>query len=426
MVDKFPPPRRSVRKVVFYNENKVKNGTAEYICAMNFSKEIDEMTPEEKVAYFDQRNQMRTRAKANTPHIVLSFDASEKFTKEKFAAIAAAFMAEIGFGDQPYLVYYHTDTLIPHLHIVSTVIDENGEPIPTHNIAKRLCEPARIKIEEQFGLVKAEGRRRKKKLGASEGRAKKVIYGQSETYNSVAKAVQEVIDQYAFTSVGELNAILKLYNVFAEIGKKGSKTAENRGLYYRVLDAEGKPKGVPIKASDLPGKPTLKFLESRFEQNRQQKENNLKSIRTRVEWALRQGPKNVQEFMEVLVKEDIKVVLWQNESGWAYGITFLDLKTKTSVNGRDLGREMGIKALQAQWTGTSISQSATVGNRPFGDPPADHSFVFPSGQAAGHYSSDTGLVQLLELLLQPIPQDDRIPYELSAKKKKKKRKPPTF
>jgi len=130
--------------------------------------------------------------------------------------------------------------------------------------------------------------------------------------------------------------------------------------------------------------------------------------------------------MEGLAKEDIKAVLWQNESGWAYGITFLDLKTKTSVNGRDLGREMGIKALQEQWSGIPLSPGATLRNRPLGNPPADLSFGSPAGQAAGHYSSDTGLAQLLELLLQPIPQDDRIPYELSAKKKKKKRKPPTF
>jgi hypothetical protein len=236
--------------------------------------------------------------------------------------------------------------------------------------------------------------------------------------------VQTVTAQYIFTTVGELNAILKQYNVFAETGKKGSRTAENRCLYYRVLDADGKPKGVPIKASDLPGKPTLKFLESRFEQNRERKESNLKSIRTRVTWALRQGPRNVREFTEVLNKEDIKAVLWQNESGWAYGITFLDLRTKTAVNGRDLGRDMGLGALQAQWSGTPLLKAAVHQNRIPDDDAADR-YSGSAANYADNYSADIGLARLLELLLQPIPQDDRIPYELSAQKNKKKRKPPT-
>ncbi|WP_369699894.1 hypothetical protein [Flavobacterium sp. AED] len=33
---------------------------------------------------------------------------------------------------------------------------------------------------------------------------------------------------------------------------------------YRILDEQGKPIGVPIKASDFYFKPTLKFLEKKF------------------------------------------------------------------------------------------------------------------------------------------------------------------
>lgn len=426
MVDRFPPPRGSVRKVIFYNENKVKNGTAEYICAVNFSKEIDEMTPEEKIEYFNQRNQSRPNIKKNTPHIILGFAPSEKFSKEKFAEIAQAFMEGIGFGDQPYLVYSHTDTRSPHLHIVTTVIDSNGEPIPTHNIAKRLCEPVRIKIENQFGLVKAEGRRRKKTIETGQARAKKVIYGQSETYDSIAKAVQETIDQFVFTTLGEFNAVLKQYNVFAETGKKGSKTAQNGGLYYRVLDAKGKPVGIPIRASELPGKPTLKFLRTLFEQNLLRKQRNLNSIRIRVEWALKQRPKNLAEFKEILLKEGIKAILWQNETGWTYGITFLDQKTKTAVNGRDLGPGMGISALQAGWSGKPVTQSSSRQNSRHPGDGKERPTPGGSGGHAFHDTQEMAMAQLIELLLQPTNSDDWLPYELSAKKKRRKSKPPHF
>jgi hypothetical protein len=424
MVDRFPTPRRSVRKVVFYNENKVKKGEAFYLGAVNFPKEIDAMTTEEKIEHFIQRNQLNPICKANTPHIILSFDPSEKLSNDMMMAIAMAYMEGIGFNDQPYLVYAHGDTHHPHLHIVTTLIRADGSRIPTHNIGKEICEPVRRKIEEQFSLVRAQGRRNKTAMKSNQANPKKIKYGQVESYRSLAEVVQAVTAQYIFTTVGELNAILKQYNVFAETGKKGSRTAENRGLYYRVLDADGKPRGVPIKASDLPGKPTLKFLESRFEQNRERKESNLKSIRTRVTWALRQGPRNLEDFTEVLGKEDIKAVLWQNESGWAYGITFLDLRTKTAVNGRDLGRDMGLGALQAQWSGAPLLKAAVQQNRTPDDDTADR-YSGSAANYADNYSPDIGLARLLDLLLQPIPQDDRIPYELSAQKNKKKRKPPT-
>jgi hypothetical protein len=409
---------------VYYSENKVKNGTAEYVCAVNFLQQIDKMTPEEKIQFLEKRNLLDERCKANTPHIILAFDPSEKFTKEKFAAIATAFMDGIGFGQQPYLVYLHKDTRSPHLHIATTLIRADGSRIETHNIAIEKCEPTRIRVEQQFGLIKAKGRRQQKEDGAGQARAKKVIYGQSETYSSVAKAVQEAIDQFIFTTLGEFNAVLKQYNVFAETGKKGSKTAQNGGLYYRVLDAEGKAIGIPIKASELPGRPTLKFLRTLFDQNLGRKQKALNSIRIRVEWALKQRSKNLAEFKEILLREGIKAILWQNETGWTYGITFLDQKTKTAVNGRDLGPGMGVSALQASWSGNPVAQSSSRQNSQ--NPGDNQERVAPTG-SGGHAFHDTqemAMAQLIELLLQPTNSDDWLPYELSAKKKKRKSKPP--
>ena len=161
MVARFPTPRKNVRRVVYYSENKVKQGTAEYICAVNFHKEIEEMTADEKVEFFLQRNLLRPSCKANTPHIVLGFHPSERLSKEKFAEIAQDFMERIGFGEQPFLVYYHTDTQSPHLHIVTTLIRADGSRINPHNIGKEKCLPACQVLEEKYHLIKAKGRRTK-------------------------------------------------------------------------------------------------------------------------------------------------------------------------------------------------------------------------------------------------------------------------
>ena len=61
----------------------------------------------------------------------------------------------------------------------------------------------------------------------------------------------------------ELNAVLKQYNVLADRGSDKSRIFQGGGLVYRILDEDGKPVGVPIKASDFYNKPTLKFLEEK-------------------------------------------------------------------------------------------------------------------------------------------------------------------
>jgi Relaxase/Mobilisation nuclease domain len=423
MVARFPTPRKNVRRVVYYSENKVKEGTAEYICAVNFHKEIDEMTADEKVQFFLQRNLLRPSCKANTPHIVLGFHPSERLSIEQFAVIAQDFMERIDFGEQPFLVYYHTDTHSPHLHIVTTLIRADGSRIDPHNIGKEKCLPACQALEEKYHLIKAKGRRITADQAATPPVPRKLKYGESETYKSLSDTLQAVIKGYIFTTVGELNAILREYNVLAETGKPGTKTEKNKGLYYRVLDDQGKPKGVPIKASELPGKPTLRRLKEIFERNRELQAKNIQSVRTRISWALYQRPKNLHDFIEILGREGIKTILWKNDVGWIYGVTFFDLRTKTAINGRSLGNDMGIAGLQANWTRKhrSSSPGGPISNS---DSTANISDVGPhSGSFAPHPADESGMAQLIEILLQPVQQDDRVPYEFSAKKNRKRHRP---
>ena len=65
-------------------------------------------------------------------------------------------MNKIGFGEQPFIIYKHEDAGHPYIHIVSTVIKEDGSRINTHNIGRNQSEKARKEIEQQYGLIKVE------------------------------------------------------------------------------------------------------------------------------------------------------------------------------------------------------------------------------------------------------------------------------
>ena len=75
--------------------------------------------------------------------------------------------------------------------------------------------------------------------------------------------LDQVIINYKFTSLPELNAVLTQYNI-ADQGSENSRVFKNKGLTYRIIDEHSNKVGVPIKASDFYNKPTLNFWRPDF------------------------------------------------------------------------------------------------------------------------------------------------------------------
>jgi hypothetical protein len=257
----------SIRSIFAYNENKVKAGVAKCIGAGNYPVAVDKMSDVMKLSRFTKRLELNENAKRNSLHISMNFDPSENHSKEKMKAIANTYMEKIGFGKQPYLVYQHHDAGHPHLHIVSINIERDGKRIDLNHLGIRKSEPARKEIEELFGLVKAEGRKKKEEFKLQPISMGKVQYGKIESKKALTNIINHVVNEYKYSSLAELNAVLKQYNVLADRGSENSKIFLAKGLVYRILDEQGKPIGVPIKASDFYFKPTLKFLEEKFKDN---------------------------------------------------------------------------------------------------------------------------------------------------------------
>ena len=65
---------------------------------------------------------------------------------------------------------------------------------------------------------------------------RKVQYGKPQTKAAIQNVVDYVMNQYKYTSLGEYNAVLKLYNIVADAGQKGSLMHEKKGLLYHIPD----------------------------------------------------------------------------------------------------------------------------------------------------------------------------------------------
>src|SRR5690606_15845080 len=133
-----------------------------------------------------------------------------------------------------------------------------------HNIGRNQSETARKELEISFNLVRADSRRKQSPALINAIDAEKIKYGAIDSKRAIGSVLNEVIPHYKYTTLGELNAVLNLYNVKAERGKENSKMFQNKGLIYQILDNNKKAVGVPIKASSFNSKPTLSRLEINF------------------------------------------------------------------------------------------------------------------------------------------------------------------
>ncbi len=340
-------------------------------------------------------------------------------------------MEKIGFGDQPYLVYQHDDAGHPHIHILTTTIRPDATRIHTHKIGENQSEKARKEIEEKYGLVKAAGRNSRGSRGIEPVSPEKVEYGKSETKRAVINVLDAVIDRYKYTSLAELNAVLKQFNVLADRGHEDGRIFRTGGLVYRVLDAEGNKVGVPIKASSIYSKPTLAELGKRFLDNKTKRKSARLPLRDKLNIALEKAA-SLQEFIRELRKIGVDTVLRQNDTGLIYGITFVDHSSKSVFKGSDVGDSYSAAAIQQRIISAkqnTVTQVPATEEITLSEKTADikiqkektieTDFENPVQEHKG-----AGINDLLEDLMQAEKGGGNVPYELRKKKRKKRKRKP--
>ncbi len=334
----------SISRTLNYNEQKVQQKKAKCLGAFNYPKDVNHLNFHEKLNMVKHQAELNENVKRNSVHISLNFDPSDRLDEGKLLIIAERYMKVIGFEQQPYLVYQHNDAGHPHIHIVSIKVNRDGSRIDMQNMGRNQSRKACEVLENEFKLTKAKGR--KQQISTAINPSPKVVYGKSETKRAIANVLERVLPNYLYTSLPELNAILKEFNVRAEKGNTTSRIYKNNGMIYHALNDSGKPTGIPIKASLFYNNPGLKFLESRFKENESKRIPHKARLKNIVDVALlQQKHLTLQNFIEALKKTGIQVVLRQNDQGIHYGITYIDHMTKAVFNGSDLGKQYSIKAI---------------------------------------------------------------------------------
>jgi len=414
---------KNIRGILHYNEQKVQEGLAELLHAAHFLQDPAALGFRHKLRRFERLQEKAPRVKTNALHISLNFHPGEELPPELLTRIAASYMEGIGFGAQPYLVYRHRDAAHPHLHIVTTNITKDGERLNLHDIGRKRSEPARKAIEQEFGLLRAGQRTTRQELPFPLDQLEQIHYGTGETRRSVARVVTTVLSHYNVTSLAELNAVLGCFGVTADRGPENTRMHRRNGLVYSILDKEGQKTGVPLKASSLPGKPTLAHLERRFLLNEKARNPFLETLRQQVDLALQQAERfGTPAFLQSLNQAGVQVLFRRSTNGSVYGITYLDHRHRAVINSRQLGRGYGAKHLLARLAAGASAKALPPTRLPEKQTAPFPAFTYTREKTNGEPYSHTPADILLRQLLEANQLVAYLPAGLKPRKQKRKKR----
>ncbi|WP_163397461.1 relaxase/mobilization nuclease domain-containing protein [Flavobacterium fluviatile] len=407
----------SIRAIFNYNENKVAQGIAQCIGEGNYPMDIDKMSPNFKLNMLLKQLELNENVTRNSVHISLNFDPSEKeLTKEKLLDISKVYMDKIGFGSHPYLIYQHHDAGHPHIHIVSIKVKSDGQRIDMQNIGRNQSETARKEIETQFNLVPAQRHKNKTDLNLLPIPIQKIQYGTIDSKKAISNILKNVIPTYKFITIGELNAVLNLYNITVLQGKENSKMFLHKGLAYQILDANKKPIGVPIKASSFHFKPTISNLEKRFESNKKARIGDMIRVKNAIDLTLLKNTKTpLFKLEKEMLKAGISVIYRKSPQGLLYGITYIDHQTKCVFNGSALGVKYSAKAIQERCGIAPVLNNKTTTN-------FKETALTSKPKNYKPFITDDELQTIIDQILQPEYSQEYVSKQLKGRRKKRKRK----
>ena len=128
VVVKILPAKSNTFEGVAYNEKKVSEEKSNLLTAKNFEGCDENSTKEDYVQYLKLQSEKNEKISKPQFHVTVSAKGQDK-TFEELKDFGEHYMKEMGYGDNPYLIYKHDDTKNNHIHIVSTRIDKNGKKI---------------------------------------------------------------------------------------------------------------------------------------------------------------------------------------------------------------------------------------------------------------------------------------------------------
>ena len=360
----------------------------------------------------------------HTLHISLNPDPKDNVSDEKFRELAEQYMREMGYGEQPFVVFKHTDIDRTHIHIVSVCVNEEGKKISDKFEKMRSMNVCR-ELERQHGLVSATDKEHKQ----NDKIFRPVDYQKNDVKSQIASVVRHLPNYYQYQTLGEYNALLSLFNITTEKVEGELQGKLQQGLLYFALNDKGEKVSHPFKASLLGKDAGISALELHFEKSKETLKSHptKQTLKSAITIALKSASDELG-FKKQLAEQGINLVVRRNDAGRIYGISFIDHNSKTVWNGSRLGKEFSANTFNDYWNNNIKPEINDLAVQPpkistsnDTDIPAEephHLFDFLNTTE----KNEDGLIEAFGGLLPEAQGDDYEEQDFANKMKKKKKR----
>lgn len=191
---------------VRYNQYRIDKGQGTLLSSHNFGP-VEPFFEGYKdyQAYLESWSAKNSRIKNPQLHLSISVK-GKSMSAEELKRVGEEWMNRMGYGQNPYLIYFHNNTKNNHIHIVTTRVDQNGNKISD-------------KFEKERGL-----RVLNEILGIDENQ---------ELRDQVAAALR-----FSFTTVYQLAELLQQGGMKCRINKKDGSLSIKKGSSVLVLNKD--------------------------------------------------------------------------------------------------------------------------------------------------------------------------------------------
>ena len=316
-----------------YNFKKVQHNEAAVLCVNELRKGFDGTFQMDKVlADMQKAIPEQCRTKKTVFHCSLNPHPDEKLSDERLTQIAKEYMEALGYGNQPYIVFKHNDIAREHIHIVSLRVDFDGNKI-NDKFEGRRSKKITNALEKKYNLIPSS-----KVSERTTTETPKVNVVQGNIKEQVANTVRSAMKHYTFCSLGELNAVLRKYNLAVEEVKTEYRGKRYDGLVYVPTDDKSNKVSMPIHASDIGRGVGYAAVQNKMQKSKQMVKPLIPSVRRKVLEVMRTSPGTEERLRQRLEEQGLRVVIQKNEDGRLYGITFIDDEKGIALNGSRLGK----------------------------------------------------------------------------------------
>jgi hypothetical protein len=285
-------------------------------------------------------------------HISLNPDPADRVSDGQFVKMAQEYMERMGYGNQPYIVFKHTDIERTHIHIVTVCVGLDGKKLPDsydHPRSIAICRD----LEQTYNLIPATEKQR-----TGHGQVfRPVDYQAGDVKSQIASVVRHLPKYYGYASLGAYNALLSLFNITTEEVKGELHGQPKNGLVYFALNEQGEKASNPFKASLFGKQAGLDELQNQFAKAKERmKADPVRAVlKSTIEVAMHTAT-NEADFKKQLLEQGINAVVRRNDEGRIYGMTFIDHESRTVWNGSALDKKLSANVFNDWWNEQAVGQ----------------------------------------------------------------------